>query len=165
MWKCVFFNVCTTKKTLIHNVICPKKVWISDVIWWMSYIKNYTWSPPPGRIHRIGGRSTGASWRVVKNTSASTAEAGRVQIVDGRRRSSGWKRPPRTADASSDSCGRVQHELRTHPCGRTSASIVKCKCVHLIHWTRPSFCETKGWYSTHVWKICQFPPCAYSSIR
>ncbi len=80
--------------------------------------------------------------RLPKIPSASTAQTGRVPIFHGRRRSSDWTRPPRTADASTDFRGRVQEENRTRPCWRPSSSIVKCKRVHLIHWTRPSVWKT-----------------------
>ncbi len=67
----------------------------------------------------------GRAWtRLRKIPSASTAQAGRVQIFHGRRRSSDWTRLPRTADASTDFRGRVQEEKLMRPCWRESTSLV-----------------------------------------
>ena len=70
--------------------------WTRPQKWWTQYGRVWT--------------------RLPKIPSASTAQAGRVQIFHGRRRSSDWTRPPRTADASTDFRGRVQEEKRTRPC-------------------------------------------------
>ena len=80
-------------------------------------------SPPWTRPQKWWTHHERVWTRLPKISSASTAEAGRINIFDGRRRSSDWTRPQKTVDASSDFSGCVHEE-------KTDASMLKNKRVH-----------------------------------